>query len=36
MVEKNNGNVNPETPQQDSSEEIVVTEKVEEKTEKTF
>ncbi len=33
MVEKNNGNVNPETPQQDSSEEIIVTEQVEEKTE---
>ena len=33
MVEKNNGNVNPETPQQETSEEILVTEKVEEKAE---
>jgi len=33
MVEKNNGNVNPETPQQETSEEILVTEQVEEKAE---
>jgi small subunit ribosomal protein S1 len=33
MVEKNNGNVNPETPQQETSEEILITEQLEEKAE---